>query len=152
MATNTMTVSVLGLGPMGQALARALLTQGVPTTVWNRTASRAEALRDDGAGVATDPVLRPLYPEEDLRPAAERLTLFLMQYWGGPNTYSQRRGHPRLRMRHAPFRIGPVERDAWLAQMRRATRPITLYSGSIPLLKKNERLGAKSSMCMPRLR
>jgi 3-hydroxyisobutyrate dehydrogenase-like beta-hydroxyacid dehydrogenase len=55
MATNTMTVSVLGLGPMGQALARALLTQGVPTTVWNRTASRAEALRDDGAGVATDP-------------------------------------------------------------------------------------------------
>ena len=72
------------------------------------------------AGVAGDPVLRPLYPEEDLGPATERLTLFLMQYWGGPNTYSARRGHPRLRMRHAPFRIGPAERDAWLRQMRRA--------------------------------
>ncbi|HEY8473342.1 MAG TPA: globin [Natronosporangium sp.] len=72
------------------------------------------------AGVATDPVLRPLYPEEDLGPAAERLTLFLIQYWGGPNTYSQQRGHPRLRMRHAPFRIGAAERDAWLRQMRRA--------------------------------
>jgi len=78
------------------------------------------------AGVATDPVLRPLYPEEDLRPAAERLTLFLMQYWGGPHTYSQRRGHPRLRMRHAPFRIGAVERDAWLAQMRRAMDTLDL--------------------------
>ena len=66
------------------------------------------------AGVAEDPLLRPLYPEEDLGPAAERLTLFLIQYWGGPNTYSQQRGHPRLRMRHAPFRIGAVERDAWL--------------------------------------
>ena len=72
------------------------------------------------AGVATDPVLRPLYPEEDLGPAAERLRLFLEQYWGGPNTYSAERGHPRLRMRHAPFRVGPVERDAWLAHMRAA--------------------------------
>jgi hemoglobin len=78
------------------------------------------------AGVATDPVLRPLYPEEDLGPAAERLTLFLMQYWGGPHTYSQQRGHPRLRMRHAPFRIGPVERDAWLRQMRRALDTLEL--------------------------
>ncbi len=72
------------------------------------------------AGVADDPVLRPLYPEDDLAPAAERLRLFLMQYWGGPSTYSERRGHPRLRMRHAPFRVGPAERDAWLRQMRRA--------------------------------
>jgi hemoglobin len=72
------------------------------------------------AGVATDPVLRPVYPDEDLGPARERLTLFLMQYWGGPSTYSQQRGHPRLRMRHAPFRVGPAERDAWLRQMRRA--------------------------------
>ena len=54
-------------------------------------------------GVAMDPLLRPLYPEQDLGPAAERLTLFLIQYWGGPRTYSERRGHPRLRMRHAPF-------------------------------------------------
>jgi hemoglobin len=72
------------------------------------------------AGVADDPVLRPLYPEEDLGPAAERLRLFLMQYWGGPTTYSQHRGHPRLRMRHAPFAIGTRERDAWLRHMRSA--------------------------------
>lgn len=78
------------------------------------------------AGVAEDPVLRPLYPEEDLGPAAERLTLFLMQYWGGPGTYSARRGHPRLRHRHAPFRIGVAERDAWLRQMRRAVDTLRL--------------------------
>jgi hemoglobin len=80
------------------------------------------------AGVATDPVLRPLYPEEDLGPAAERLTLFLMQYWGGPTTYSAQRGHPRLRMRHADFRIGPVQRDAWLRHMRRAVDGLCLPS------------------------
>jgi hemoglobin len=78
------------------------------------------------ARVATDPVLRPLYPEEDLAPATERLTLFLMQYWGGPNTYSSQRGHPRLRMRHAPFRIGPAERDAWLHHMRQAVDSLGL--------------------------
>ena len=71
-------------------------------------------------GVATDEVLRPLYPEEDLGPAQERFTLFLQQYWGGPTTYSDRRGHPRLRMRHAPFAIGPAERDRWLVHMRAA--------------------------------
>ncbi|HEY2724326.1 MAG TPA: globin [Pseudonocardiaceae bacterium] len=68
--------------------------------------------------VAEDELLRPLYPEEDLGPAEERLRLFLMQYWGGPHTYSAQRGHPRLRMRHAPFHIGPAERDAWLRCMR----------------------------------
>jgi hemoglobin len=78
------------------------------------------------AGVATDPVLRPLYPEADLGPASERLRLFLMQYWGGPGTYSEQRGHPRLRMRHAPFRIGFAERDAWLRQMRRAVDSLDL--------------------------
>lgn len=78
------------------------------------------------AGVADDPVLRPLYPEQDLRPAADRLTLFLMQYWGGPNTYSATRGHPRLRMRHAPFRVGPAERDAWLGHMREAVDSLNL--------------------------
>nr|WP_246256881.1 globin [Amycolatopsis anabasis] len=70
------------------------------------------------AEVAEDEILRPLYPEADLGPAEERLRLFLMQYWGGPHTYSDRRGHPRLRMRHAPFKIGPLERDAWLRAMR----------------------------------
>lgn len=69
-------------------------------------------------GVATDEVLRPLYPEEDLGPAAERFTLFLAQYWGGPTTYSDNRGHPRLRMRHAPFAVTPVARDHWLRHFR----------------------------------
>ncbi|WP_227999189.1 globin [Nocardia australiensis] len=68
--------------------------------------------------VAADEVLRPLYPEEDLGPAERRLRMFLEQYWGGPRTYSEERGHPRLRMRHMPFKIGPVERDAWLRCMR----------------------------------
>ena len=72
------------------------------------------------AGVAEDPVLRPLYPEPDLAGAQRRLTLFLIQYWGGPTTYDQERGHPRLRMRHAPFAIGPAERDEWLVRMRAA--------------------------------
>ena len=67
-------------------------------------------------GVADDPVLRPLYPE-DLGPAEERLRLFLVQYWGGPGTYSEQRGHPRLRMRHVAWQVGERERDAWLALM-----------------------------------
>src|SRR3954452_19628293 len=78
------------------------------------------------AGVAEDPVLRPLYPEDDLAPAANRLRMFLMQYWGGPSTYSQQRGHPRLRMRHAPFPIGVAARDAWLRNMRRALDTLDL--------------------------
>ena len=69
-------------------------------------------------GVAADPTLRPLYPESDLAGARRRLTLFLAQYWGGPRTYDAERGHPRLRMRHMPFAIGPAERDAWLRLMR----------------------------------
>jgi hemoglobin len=70
--------------------------------------------------VASDPTLRPLYPEADLAGAQRRLTLFLAQYWGGPRTYDEERGHPRLRMRHMPFAIGPAERDAWLRLMRDA--------------------------------
>jgi len=68
--------------------------------------------------VSEEPVLRPLYPEVDLGPAEVRLRMFLEQYWGGPRTYSDERGHPRLRMRHAPFAIGHRERDHWLAAMR----------------------------------
>lgn len=71
--------------------------------------------------VAEDPVLLPLYPEQpDLAPARHRLTLFLVQYWGGPGTYSEERGHPRLRMRHAPFVVRTLERDRWLLHMRAA--------------------------------
>jgi hemoglobin len=77
-------------------------------------------------GVANDPVLRPLYPESDLGPAADRLRMFLVQYWGGPGTYQEQRGHPRLRMRHAPFTIGPRERDAWLGHMRDAVDSLDL--------------------------
>jgi hemoglobin len=69
-------------------------------------------------GVADDEVLRPLYPEEDLAPAADRFALFLAQYWGGPTTYSDSRGHPRLRMRHAPFPVTPDARDHWLRAFR----------------------------------
>ncbi|MBB6119026.1 globin [Nocardiopsis algeriensis] len=77
-------------------------------------------------GVADDPQLRPMYPEEDLGPAEERLRLFFIQYWGGPRTYNERRGHPRLRMRHVPFRIGAVERDLWLKHMRDAVDSLDL--------------------------
>lgn len=67
-------------------------------------------------GVAGDPLLRPLYPD-DLTESKRHLALFLVQYWGGPPTYNEQRGHPRLRMRHVPFVIGPAERDAWLRHM-----------------------------------
>ncbi|RWZ61191.1 globin [Labedella populi] len=77
-------------------------------------------------GVAGDPVLKPMYPEEDLGPAAERLLLFLEQYWGGPSTYSETRGHPRLRMRHMPFRVNPDARDRWLLHMRAAVDTLGL--------------------------
>ncbi|GAB4011520.1 globin [Nocardioides ultimimeridianus] len=72
------------------------------------------------AGVAQDEVLRPMYPEADLGPAEERFLMFLVQYWGGPTTYSERRGHPRLRMRHAPFAVDTAARDHWLSHFRAA--------------------------------
>jgi len=78
------------------------------------------------AQVAEDPILRAVYPEEDLSGATERLTLFLIQYWGGPQTYSELRGHPRLRLRHQPFAIGQAERDAWLGHMTAAVDSLDL--------------------------
>jgi len=80
------------------------------------------------AGVAVDPVLRPLYPAdaEMFAAAGEHLRLFLIQYWGGPGTYGEQRGHPRLRMRHAPFSIGRAERDAWMGHMRTAVDSLDL--------------------------
>jgi hemoglobin len=77
-------------------------------------------------GVVDDPVLRAIYPEQDLRPAEERLRMFLEQYWGGPTTYSEQRGHPRLRMRHAPFKINPAARERWLHHMRIAVESLDL--------------------------
>ena len=78
------------------------------------------------AGVAQDASLRALYPEDDLGPAAERLQLFLEQYWGGPHTYSDLRGHPRLRIRHAPFAVTPAQRDRWLRHMLAAVDSLAL--------------------------
>jgi hemoglobin len=77
-------------------------------------------------GVANDEVLRPMYPEQDLEGAIQRLTGFLEQYWGGPTTYSQERGHPRLRMRHQPFTVNPDARDRWLLHMRAAVDDLAL--------------------------
>ncbi|HVC75835.1 MAG TPA: globin [Candidatus Micrarchaeaceae archaeon] len=84
------------------------------------------------ARVGGDPLLRPLYPEADLASATERLSLFLIQYWGGPHTYNEQRGHPRLRMRHQPFAIGQAERDAWLEHMTAAVESLEL----IPAVRK----------------
>lgn len=76
--------------------------------------------------VAEDPEFRAMYPEEDLAPAQRRLEMFLEQYWGGPKTYSEERGHPRLRMRHMPFRIDAQARDTWLRHMRAAVDTLEL--------------------------
>src|SRR5262245_49675207 len=77
-------------------------------------------------GVAGDPVLRPMYPVGDLKSASRKLALFLMQYFGGPATYSQERGHPRLRQRHFPFAIDRAARDAWMGHMREGVRSVEL--------------------------
>jgi hemoglobin len=77
-------------------------------------------------GIESDPVLRPMYPAEDLEGAIQRLTGFLEQYWGGPSTYSEQRGHPRLRMRHLPFTVNPDARDRWLSHMRSAVDSLEL--------------------------
>lgn len=78
------------------------------------------------AGVADDPVLKAMYPEDDLEPARERLQLFLEQYFGGPTTYSDTRGHPRLRMRHHPYKINPDARERWLTHMTSAVDTLAL--------------------------
>lgn len=77
-------------------------------------------------GVQSDPVLWPMYPQDDLDGAVDRLTMFLEQYWGGPTTYSEQRGHPRLRMRHQPYRVNPDARDRWITHMRAAVAEIAL--------------------------
>ena len=84
------------------------------------------------AGVADDPVLRPMYPEGDLEPAERRLRLFLTQYWGGPTTYGDERGHPRLRMRHAPYAVDDGARDRWVRHMRSALDVTMVEQGLDP--------------------
>lgn len=78
------------------------------------------------AGVADDPPLREMYPEENLGPAEDRLRMFLEQYWGGPKTYQEQRGHPRLRMRHFPFAVTPAQRDRWVHHMMNACDTLAL--------------------------
>ncbi len=85
-----------------------------------------QLVREFYRGVANDPPLRALYPEEDLGPAEVRLRMFLEQYWGGPKTYSEQRGHPRLRMRHVPFAVTPDMRDRWLLHMMNAVDTLDL--------------------------
>lgn len=101
------------------------------------------------AGVRDDPVLRPLYPEQDLGPAETRLRMFLAQYWGGPRTYSEQRGHPRLRMRHVPFGIGERERDAWLRHMRAAVDGLQLTPEQDRTLWTYLRMAAQSLVNSP---
>lgn len=104
---------------------------------WREVGGRAtfeKLVRTFYAGVADDPVLRPMYPEDDLEGAIHRLTGFLEQYWGGPGTYSEERGHPRLRMRHTPFKVNPDARDRWLLHMRTAVTGLDLpplYEGQL---------------------
>ncbi|MFT4796174.1 MAG: hemoglobin [Aquiluna sp.] len=85
-----------------------------------------ELTRNFYKGVAIDPILKPMYPEEDLEPARVRLQLFLEQYWGGPTTYQETRGHPRLRMRHNGFKINPAAKAAWLMHMERAVKELSI--------------------------
>jgi hemoglobin len=101
------------------------------------------------AGVAEDPLLRPLYPEPDLAGAEERLRMFLVQYWGGPRTYQEQRGHPRLRMRHAPFAIGIAERDAWLRHMRAAVDSLDLPESAAVMLWDYLEMAAHSMVNQP---
>ena len=99
------------------------------TTFWEQIGGRPvfeNLVRRFYEGVQTDPVIWSMYPQDDLEGAIQRLTGFLEQYWGGPGTYSEQRGHPRLRMRHAPFHINPVARDHWLMHMRTAVDSLEL--------------------------
>ena len=102
---------------------------GVTTTFYDEIGGEDTITRIVAAfyrGVADDPYLRAIYPEDDLGPAEERFRMFLMQYWGGPTTYSDRRGHPRLRMRHAPFAVTPQAKDHWLRHFRAALDEVSL--------------------------
>jgi hemoglobin len=99
-------------------------------------------------GVAADPLLRPLYPE-DLTDSKAHLALFLMQYWGGPRLYSEERGHPRLRMRHVPFAIGPAQADAWLRHMTDAVHRAGLDAGDQQELLDYLTMAARSLINSP---
>jgi hemoglobin len=103
--------------------------EAIAGNFWRGVGGRAtfeKLVRAFYVGVASDDILRPMYPDEDLEGAIQRLTGFLEQYWGGPGTYSEERGHPRLRMRHQPFKVNPAARDRWLLHMRAALDSLEL--------------------------
>jgi hemoglobin len=103
--------------------------ESVQGNFWREVGGRAtfeKLVRAFYEGIKGDPVLLPMYPEDDLEGAVQRLTGFLEQYWGGPGTYSEERGHPRLRMRHMPFKVTPDARDRWLLHMRAAVDSLEL--------------------------
>ena len=95
----------------------------------------AKLVHEFYAGVAGDPELRALYPEDDLGPAEMRFRMFLEQYWGGPTTYSEERGHPRLRMRHQPFKVTPTQRDRWLTHIMAAVDTLELSPANDLILR-----------------
>ena len=101
------------------------------------------------AVVATDPILRPMYPETDMKGAAQRLQWFLEQYWGGPITYQENRGHPRLRMRHAEFHIDSAARDAWLLCMKDAVNGLEIADDLKAELWNYMELAANSMVNQP---
>ena len=94
--------------------------------------------------VAIDPILKPMYPDEDFHGAAQRLMMFLEQYWGGPSTYQEQRGHPRLRMRHAQFHIDLAARDAWLRCMKSAVDELSIEEADRVILWSYLELAANS--------
>ena len=103
--------------------------ESVQGNFWEQVGGRPvfeKLVRKFYEGVQTDEVLWPMYPAEDLEGAIQRLTGFLEQYWGGPGTYSEERGHPRLRQRHMPFKVNPDAKERWLAHMRVAVDSLEL--------------------------
>ena len=101
------------------------------------------------AHVATNEILRPMYPESDMKGAARRLQMFLEQYWGGPTTYQEERGHPRLRMRHAGFHINPAARDAWMSCMKAAVDGMEMEAEAKGLLAESARLLSEAATMDP---
>lgn len=117
--------------PLGQPVTvrRGLGDDSAQGNLWAKIGGRRtfeKLVRRFYEGVQTDPIIWPMYPADDLEGAIQRLTGFLEQYWGGPTTYSDERGHPRLRMRHNPFEITPAARDRWLVHMRDAVDSLDL--------------------------
>lgn len=126
---NNLPNPALSLGTNNQPAAQHPVTETNQNTFYYQVGGRPvfeKLCREFYSQVAADPEFKAMYPEEDLAPAERRLFMFLEQYWGGPKDYQAERGHPRLRMRHNPFHIGPKERDTWLRYMRTAMDTLNL--------------------------